>query len=182
VVASDKFISVSKNKALVFKYNQNHFSLDQESYDDPGNLKIDTKDNIIAISLSRDGRYLLCNTSMIKPCIECWDLEAGVQGKCVKKYRGHQQKDYVLRPVFGGAADRFVICGSEDSLVYIWCRESTELLLKLSGHLQIVNSVHWHPSNPTLFVSGSDDSRLKLWGLTEYAQAEFNPTKPKRVE
>ena len=68
---------------------------------------------------------------MIKPRIECWDL---VRGICIRKYRGHDQKDYVLRPAFGGAHERFVLCGSEDSLVYIWCRETTELLAKVVGH------------------------------------------------
>jgi WD40 repeat protein len=68
---------------------------------------------------------------MVKPRIECWDL---VKGICTKKYRGHEQKDYVLRPSFGGASERLVLCGSEDSLIYIWCRETTELLAKIQGH------------------------------------------------
>ena len=116
---------------------------------------------------------------MIKPRIENWDLEKGL---CVKKYRGHQQKDYVLWPAFGGANERLVMCGSEDSLVYIWSRDTAEILLKISGHFQIVNSVHWHPKNPTLFASASDDTRIKLWGLVEYPNAEMLATKPKRIE
>lgn len=112
---------------------------------------------------------------MAKPRIECWDLESG---RRVNKFRGHQQKDYVLRPAFGGANERLVLCGSEDSLVYIWSRETAELLLKLAGHFQIVNSVHWHPKNPSLFASASDDTRIKLWGLLEYADAEVSAMKP----
>lgn len=87
-----------------------------------------------------------------------------------------------MRPAFGGANERLVLCGSEDSLVYVWCRESTELLAKIAGHFQIVNSVHWHPRDPTLFVSASDDSRIKLWGLVEYPDADVNVTKPKRID
>lgn len=135
-LSADTLVSVSTNKAYVYRFATKEgkvdLSMDQESYDDEArNLKIETKDSIIAIGLSQDGRSLLCNVSMTKPRIELWDLNSGL---CAKKYRGHQQKDYVLRPVFGGANERLVLCGSEDSQVYIWCRETTELLVKVSGH------------------------------------------------
>lgn len=42
--------------------------------------------------------------------------------------------------------------------------------------------MHWHPQNPTLFLSASDDTRIKLWGLTEYPVAELSATKPKKIE
>ena len=100
----------------------------------------------------------------------------------MKKYRGHHQKDYVLRPAFGGANERLILCGSEDSLVYVWSRKTAELLLKVSGHFQIVNSVCWHPKNPTLFVSASDDTRIKLWGLVEYPMADVDTSKPKMID
>jgi WD40 repeat protein len=116
---------------------------------------------------------------MTKPRIECWDLN---QGQCIKKYRGHHQKDYVLRPAFGGANERLVLCGSEDSLIYVWSRKTAELLLKVSGHFQIVNSVCWHPKNPSLFVSASDDTRIKLWGLVEYPMADVDSSKPKIID
>ena len=140
VLAADRLVSVSKNKAYVYRFETKvgkpepfvDYSIDQESYDDESrNVVIEAKDSIIAICLSQDGKHLLCNVSMVKPRIESWNLDTGV---CVKKYRGHMQKDYVLRPTFGGANDRLVLCGSEDSLVYIWCRESTELLAKIAGH------------------------------------------------
>ena len=45
-----------------------------------------------------------------------------------------------------------------------------------------MNSVSWHPQNPTVFVSASDDCRIKLWGLPEYPLAEVDQTKPKRID
>ena len=128
---------MSKNKAYVYRFSTKaqstalSFSIDQDSYDEAENLTIEAKDSIIAICLSKDANYLLCNVSMTKPRIECWDLNSGL---CVKKYRGHHQKDYVLRPAFGGANERLVLSGSEDSLVYVWSRETTELLMKVAGH------------------------------------------------
>jgi hypothetical protein len=53
--------------------------------------------------LSKDGRYLLANVSLTKPRIEYWDLD---RGECMKKYRGHHQVNYILKPIFGGANEK----------------------------------------------------------------------------
>ena len=74
---------------------------------------------------------MLANTSMTKPRIEMWDLETG---ECIRKFRGHDQKNYILRPSFGGLDERLVICGSEDPNVYIWNKLSAELIARLTGH------------------------------------------------
>ena len=95
-IAVDRLVSVSKNKAFVYRFESKHiknqatinYSMDQESYDDENhNLTIEAKDSIISICLNHEGKFLLCNISMVKPRIECWNLDTGV---CVKKYRGHQ--------------------------------------------------------------------------------------------
>ena len=83
------------------------------------------------MNLSKDGRYLLANVSMKKPHIDCWDL---IQGACVRQYVGHVQSDYILRPVFGGADESLVLCGSEDCFIYVWSRKLGVLLSKIGGH------------------------------------------------
>ena len=92
---------------------------------------LELNDVVTAICLSKDGLQLLANTSMTKPKIEMWDLETG---ECVRKYRGHDQKNYILRPQFGGLDERLVICGSEDTNVYIWNKLTAELIARLTGH------------------------------------------------
>ena len=56
---------------------------------------IEANDSITAICLSKDSRFLLCNVSMTKPRIEYWEL---AKNECSKKFRGHEQRNYVLKP------------------------------------------------------------------------------------
>jgi len=108
--------------------------------------------------ISIDGRFLLVNN--IAHEIHLWDLPAK---KILQKYRGHVQTRYFIGSCFGGAHQNFVVCGSEDSQVYIWHRVSGVLLTTLSGHSGCVNSVCWNPKNPKLFASCSDDHTIRLW-------------------
>jgi WD40 repeat protein len=64
---------------------------------------------------------------------------------------------YIIKAGFGGVNEHLVLCGSEDSCVYIWNKEKGDLLARIEGHALMANSVHWHPSDPYIFVSSSDD-------------------------
>jgi len=99
--------------------------------------------------------------------------------KLVRKMSGLAQTTYVIRACFGGVGENFLVSGSEgkwrdlcdvltdratDSLIYLWHRQSGALLAKLSGHTGCVNCVAWSPADPQLFVSGSDDGSIRVWG------------------
>jgi WD40 repeat protein len=85
---------------------------------------------------------------------------------------GHAQALCILKPAFGGVNESLVACGSEDSCVYIWNKEKGEILTKLEGHTQIVNMVHWNPTDPYIFASASDDTSIRIWGLEDMEMAE----------
>ena len=59
---------------------------------------------------------------------------------------------------------RFLVAGSEDSLVYVWDRDTSQLLEKLDGHTSIINSIS---STGNLFISSSDDSSIRVWESIE---------------
>ncbi|KAG0096084.1 hypothetical protein BGZ93_005017 [Podila epicladia] len=146
------------------------------SLDDMSELnKLEESDSITAISLSRDGRYLLANTTA-KPAhppqqreIHLWNLE---EGRIERRYVGHKQGRYIIRSCFGGWGDRFVISGSEDSTIYIWHRDNGNLVQTLEGHTRPVTCVAWSPIHPTMLVSASDDNTIRIWGTSEDSRVD----------
>lgn len=71
---------------------------------------------------------------------------------------------YILRPTFFGFRQSFIAMGAEDSLIYIWHRNTGDLLQTLEGHTGTVNAVAAHPKIPGLLVSASDDKTVHIWG------------------
>jgi WD repeat-containing protein 26 len=120
--------------------------------------------SITSLALSSDGRHLLVNTSASdeeRPEIHIWDL---VEERLCQKLRGYRQKRFVIRGCFGGAEQMLVLCGSEDSHVYMWKRHDGNLVARLEGHTATVNSVTFCPNDPDVFASASDDTTVICWG------------------
>lgn len=78
-----------------------------------------------------------------------------------------------------------MICGSEatgeQAYIYVWKRDSGELLYKIPGsgfnnnhrgHSNIINQVDGSFSNPYIFVSCSDDETIKIWGVKDKIKIE----------
>jgi WD40 repeat protein len=114
--------------------------------------------------------------------LQMWDLQtAGMT--C--KFTGQRQGSHIIRSCFGGAANNFIVSGSEgiklsfklfpfdyrwsvtitlDAKVYIWHRDTGVLLEVLDGHGPgSVNSVVWHPHEASMFASCSDDRTVRIW-------------------
>ncbi|GLC40796.1 hypothetical protein PLESTM_001113100 [Pleodorina starrii] len=142
---------------------------------------------ITTLSLSPDGRHLLvalnCST------LHLWALGGATEPfststdmgpdpldslptapAAVYRFASGELVRYVLRCGFGGSDNNFVVHGGEDGLLYLWHRDSGELLLKLSGHSGTVNAASWNPANPFMLASASDDKTLRIWMAPEAAQ------------
>ncbi|KAL7086635.1 hypothetical protein ACP275_13G013100 [Erythranthe tilingii] len=113
---------------------------------------------IVSFCLSEDSNYLLL--SLLNQELHLWCIE--VPPKLVKVYKGHSPRSSA-RACFGGAGQVFIASGSEDSQVYIWDRETEELICTLSGHPRNVNGVCWNPVDPYMLASGCDDGTLRVW-------------------
>mmetsp|Transcript_14852 Transcript_14852/g.38086 ORF Transcript_14852/g.38086 Transcript_14852/m.38086 type:complete len:578 (-) Transcript_14852:156-1889(-) len=118
--------------------------------------------SITSLSLSTDGDEILLNLSSAE--IHTWDIKTR---KPLRKYHGHEQGRYQIRSCFGGAGEAFVASGSEDNMVYLWHRQNATLLETLRGHSRSVNCVAWHPLDPGVLASASDDQTIRIWGTED---------------
>ncbi|EYU42859.1 hypothetical protein MIMGU_mgv1a005363mg [Erythranthe guttata] len=125
---------------------------------------------IISFCLSEDSKYLLL--SLLNQELHLWSIE--VPPKLVKVYKAHRPPSYSVRACFGGPRQMLIVCGSVDSQVYIWDRETEGLIGTLAGHTKRVNCVSCHPVDPYMLASGSDDNTIRIWGNTN-GDEEFRP-------
>lgn len=131
------------------------------------------KKKIRAMKLSSDGQYLLVSKNQEdnepKSIIELWDIE---NDSPIQKYSGHTQEKNVLAPSFGGKNEQYIVSGSEDDKIYIWARDSGELLETLTGHQNVANSVTWAKHLPNLIFSCSFDQTIKIWSTSSDFQVK----------
>ncbi|KAL4559382.1 hypothetical protein LXL04_031520 [Taraxacum kok-saghyz] len=130
-----------------------------------GEEKIIKEDhNIVSFSLSRDKKFLL--VSLVNQEIHLWDIEES--RRVPVNYKGHKSTRFVVKACFGGPEDIYVASGSEDSRVFIWRRDTGEIIDKLEGHSGAVNCVCWNPRNPEMLASASDDGTVRIWHSVEW--------------
>ncbi|KAI1926513.1 hypothetical protein LOZ64_000279 [Ophidiomyces ophidiicola] len=117
-------------------------------------LKLD----LTCINITRDSRYMLVNMSEGE--IQLLDIETT---DVVRQYSGQKQAKFIIRGSFGGAAENFIVSGSEDSKIYIWHKENSTLVETLEGHSSgCVNAVAWNPKDSGMFASAGDDRKVKM--------------------
>ncbi|KKZ61211.1 hypothetical protein EMCG_04166 [[Emmonsia] crescens] len=167
-----RLIAISTEKKI-YVYN---FETRAEEY----NMSI--KLDLTCINISRDSRYMLLNTSECE--MQLLDIETR---EVARQYLGQKQGNYnyIIRSTFGGAAENFVVSGSEgkpeiaaclffhlllkaplriDSKIHIWHKENCTLVATLQGHgAGCVNAVSWNPKDPGMFASAGDDRKVRIW-------------------
>lgn len=115
---------------------------------------------VTSVKISRDSRYVLIGHGPDE--IQLWDLQD--TPRLTRKFIGHRQGKNVIRSCFGGVDEHFIVSGSENGKVYIWQRETGQLLESLTGHGPgSVNCVAWNPKDPCMFASCSDDHTIRIW-------------------
>lgn len=130
---------------------------DFRTYEEDYCLSLPSKPTSVAIS--RDSKQMLVN--LAEGQIQLVDMETAA---VVRRFTGQKQGEFVIRSTFGGAAENFVVSGSEDSRIYIWHKENGSLVETLEGHISgCVNSISWNPTNPSMFASAGDDCAVRIW-------------------
>ncbi|EHA23312.1 hypothetical protein ASPNIDRAFT_129928, partial [Aspergillus niger ATCC 1015] len=103
-----------------------------------------------SVAVSRDSRHMLINSADGQ--IQLVDINTT---DVVRRFSGQKQGHFVIRSVFGGAAENFIVSGSE---------EAGTLVEALEGHVRgCVNSMSWNPRDPGMFASAGDDCLVRIW-------------------
>jgi len=87
----------------------------------------------------------------------------------VNVYRGHCNYKTVKDVNYFGLDDEYVVSGSDSGHVFIWDRKTSDLVNILHGDGEVVNVVQGHPYEPTLAVSGIDNT-IKIFSPDRRAQ------------
>ncbi|KAL5335096.1 hypothetical protein BJX70DRAFT_332188 [Aspergillus crustosus] len=86
-------------------------------------------------------------------------------------YRGHCNVKTVKDANFFGLNDEYVVSGSDSGHLFIWERDTCKLVNILRGDDEVVNVVQGHPYEPTIAVSGIDDT-IKIFSPDQRAQED----------
>jgi WD repeat-containing protein 42A len=95
------------------------------------------------------------------------DGEDKGDGKLISDYKmeysGHRNLRTVKEVNFLGPRDEFVVSGSDDGNVFIWEKESGDIVQISRGDKHIVNCLDPHPVYPLCFASSGIEYDIKIW-------------------
>lgn len=92
--------------------------------------------------------------------IYCYNL-ASYNKRPIMRYVGHENSTFYIKSCLNGSG-RYLISGSSDGNAYIWDVNSSQPIIKLTGHNAEVTCVAWCNKKDVL-VTCSDDITHKVW-------------------
>ena len=134
-------------------------------------FNIEIKEDIFSANISQtdEGKYLIINLSKNYPKILLYDL---IERKFGQKYYGHIQKNFKSLCSFGGKTDQYILCASEDFLIYLWDRNISGLpKYQFKGHEQRIIGLSM--VNSSLILS-CDENEIKIWTSYDIDDVNFN--------
>ena len=133
-------------------------------------FNIEIKEDIFSANISQTdgGKYLIINLSKNYPKILLYDL---IERKFGQKYYGHIQKNFKSLCSFGGKTDQYILCASEDFLIYLWDRNISGPKYQFKGHEQRIIGLSM--INSSLILS-CDENEIKIWTSYDIDDVNFN--------
>ncbi len=130
--------------------------------DQPVQTLREHKDNVEAVALSTDGKWLLSgggkSTGRGDTTIRLWDLE---KREVVKGFDGHTKRVWKL--AFAKDGQRFISAGA-DNTIRLWDVAEGKEVHRFVGHTNEIRQAIFTPDGKHI-VSASHDKTLRLWKL-----------------
>lgn len=93
----------------------------------------------------------------------------------VRQFIGHKNVKTFLKGVAFMCDDQYLTTGCDSGAMFIWHKDSCEMVCKVQADSQVVNNVLPHPNLPMVVTSGIDDV-LRVWEAGEGLHRAEIPT------
>ena len=141
-------------------------------------FEIEIKEEIFSANISKtdEGKFLIINLSKNYPKIFLYDLE---KRQFDKKYYGHIQKNDKIICTFGGNKDQYILCGSEDFMIYLWDRNISGLpKYQFKSHEKSIIGLGLINSS---FLLSCDEGFVKIWTSYDIDDINFDKQNNKNL-
>lgn len=126
------------------------------AYSSKGELAINCKgDDVYLLDTRRAAANINSEERIFKSFSVPWEMPIAHQA--AKRYVGRRNVKTFLKGVAFMCDDEYVTTGGDDGNVYVWHKDTCELVCKMQADSQVVNTVLPHPHLPTIVCCGIDN-------------------------
>ncbi|GAA5970824.1 hypothetical protein JCM3765_005577 [Sporobolomyces pararoseus] len=158
--------------------------IEGSSSDLPTSHEVVLKDHIKTVSaLSMDPSGARLVSGSYDYDVKIWDF--GGMKSDFKPFRSFESRagHQIVDVAFSTSGDSFLVANGSDQVKY-YDRDGAEIgefvkgdmyirdLRNTNGHVSSISSLSWHPTNPSLFLTASSDSTLRIWDKTNRRQSK----------
>lgn len=79
------------------------------------------------------------------------------------EYTGYVNIRTIKECNFFGAHSEYVVSGSDDGMIYIWKKKTSQLVQLLKGDKWIVNCIQGHPLGYPILATSGIENNIKIW-------------------
>ena len=126
------------------------------AYSSKGELAINCKgDDVYLLDTRRAAANINSEERIFKSFSVPWEMP--ITHQAAKRYVGRRNVKTFLKGVAFMCDDEYVTTGGDDGNVYVWHKDTCELVCKMQADSQVVNTVLPHPHLPTIVCCGIDN-------------------------
>ncbi|XP_066917856.1 DDB1- and CUL4-associated factor 8-like [Clytia hemisphaerica] len=148
----DERMLSEENNGLLDSYCADHLKAPEEKNFNPP--------NITCLMYNYNGTELLCSYNDEE--IYLFDIKDSSQKDFTHVYKGHRNSDTVKGVNFFGPRSEYIVSGSDCGHVFLWDKETEEIVNFMKGDEGVVNVLEPHPTSCILATSGLEHN-IKIW-------------------